>query len=104
MFFHYKLENRKEVMDIMAEWKKLYEEKNIKNGYHIWLIELGLDNNLIALTEGYKDGADYYTAMNTDNAMMEAEASALWAKMSKYVTSIENIYGSPRPDLGFVKK
>lgn len=104
MFFHYKLENRKEVMDIMTEWKKLYEEKNIKNGYTIWLIELGLDNNLIALTEGYKDGADYYTAMNTDNAMMEAEASALWAKMSKYVTSIENIYGSPRPDLGFVKK
>jgi hypothetical protein len=63
-----------------------------------------LDNNLIALTEGYKDGADYYTAMETDNAMMEAEASALWGKMSKYITSIENVYGSPRPDLGFVKK
>ena len=51
MFFHYKLENRKEIMDIMKEWKKLYEDKNIKNGYSIWLIELGLDNNMIALTE-----------------------------------------------------
>jgi hypothetical protein len=104
MFFHYKLENRKEIMDIMMEWKKLYEEKNIKNGYTIWLIELGLDNNLITLTESYKDGADYYTSMETDNALMEAEASALWAKMSPFITSVENKYGNQRPDLGFVKK
>jgi len=103
MFFHYKLENRKEVMDIMMEWKKLYEEKNIKNGYNIWLIELGLDNNMIALTESYKDGADYYTSMEADNALMEAEASALWAKMSTFITSVENKYGNQRPDLGFVK-
>jgi hypothetical protein len=104
MFFHYKLENRKEIMDIMKEWKKLYEDKNIKNGYSIWLIELGLDNNMIALTENYKDGADFYATQKEDNALMEAEAGALWGKMSKFVTSIENKYGSPRPDLGFVKK
>ena len=104
MFFHYKLENRKEVMDIMTEWKKLYEEKNIKNGYTIWLIELGLDNNMVVLTENYKDGADYYTSMEADNALMEAEASALWAKMSPFITSVENKYGNQRPDLGFVKK
>ena len=103
MFFRYKLENRKEVMDIMLEWKKLYEEKNIKNGYTIWLIEVGLDNNMIALTESYKDGADYYTSMESDNALMEAEASALWAKMSPFITSVENKYGKPRPDLGFMK-
>jgi hypothetical protein len=104
MFFHYKLENRKEVMDIMNEWKKLYEEKNIKNGYTIWLIELGLDNNMIALTESYKDGADYYTSMEADNALMETEASALWSKMSPFIISVENKYGNQRPDLGFVKK
>jgi hypothetical protein len=101
MFFHYKLENRKDVMDIMTEWKKLYEEKNIKNGYTIWLMELGLDNNMIALTESYKDGADYYTSMEADNALMEKEASALWSKMSPFITNIENIFGNQRPDLGF---
>jgi hypothetical protein len=104
MFFHYKLENRNEVMDIMKEWKKLYEDKNIKNGYTIWLIELGLDNNMIALTENFKDGADYYAAQKEDNALMEAEASALWNKMAPFITSIENKYGNQRPDLGFVKK
>jgi hypothetical protein len=101
MFFHYKLENRKEVMDIMTEWKELYQEKNIKNGYTVWLMELGRDNNMIVLTESYKDGADYYTAMEADNATMEAEAKALWTKMSVYITSVENKYGNQRPDLGF---
>ena len=101
MFFHYKLENRKEVMDIMTEWKQLYESKNIKNGYTIWLMELGLDNNSVVLTESYKDGADYYTSTEADNALMEAEAKALWTKMSQYITSIENKYGNQRPDLGF---
>ena len=27
MFFKYKMENRKEIMDILSEWKKLYEDK-----------------------------------------------------------------------------
>jgi hypothetical protein len=103
MFFHYKLENRKEVTDIMKEWKKLYQDKKISTGYSIWLIELGEDNNMMALTENYKDGADFYTTQKEDNALMEAEANALWAKMSPFITSIENKYGSPRPDLGFVK-
>jgi len=103
MFFHFKLENRKEIMDILTEWKDLYQEKNIKTGYTIWLIELGLDNNMMALTENYKDGADYYTTTKEDNASMEAEANALWAKMSLYITSVENKYGNQRPDLGFVK-
>jgi len=104
MFFHYKLENRKEVMEIMTEWRNLYEDKNIKNGYAIWLIELGEDNNMIALTESFKDGADFYTSQKEDNALMEAEASALWAKMAPFITSIENKYGNQRPDLGFVKE
>jgi hypothetical protein len=104
MFFTYKMENRKEIREILAEWKKLYEDKNISTGYNIWLIELGLENNMIALTEAYKDGADYYTTTKEDNALMDTEANALWAKMSKFLTSIENKYGSPRPDLGYVKK
>ncbi|MCW8818252.1 MAG: hypothetical protein OQK52_10300, partial [Ignavibacteriaceae bacterium] len=83
---------------------KLYEEKNIKNGYTIWLIELGLDNNMIALTENYKDGADYYTSMEADNTTMKDEASALWAKMSPFISNIENKYGNQRPDLGFAKE
>ena len=102
--FHFKLENRQELLGVLKEWKKLYEDKNIKNGYSIWIVELGLDNNMMVLTEYFKDGADFYTSQKEDNALMEAEASVLWAKMSPFLTSVENKYGSPRPDLGYVKK
>lgn len=104
MYFRFKLENRKELLAILKEWKKLYEDKNIKNGYSIWMVELGLDNNMMVLTESFKDGEDFYTSQKEDNTLMEAEASALWAKMSPFIVSIENKYGSPRPDLGYVKK
>ncbi len=104
MFFHYRLENRKEVMDILAEWKQLYQDKNIKNGYAVWLIELGLDNNTIVITESFKDGADFHNSTKEDNALMEEEASVLWAKMAPFITSVENKYGNQRPDLGFVKE
>jgi hypothetical protein len=89
-------------MDILAEWKKLYQDKNIKNGYAVWLIELGLSNNMIAITESFKDGADFHNSTKEDNALMEEEASALWAKMAPFITSVENKYGNQRPDLGFV--
>ena len=59
---------------------------------------------MVVLTENYKDGADYYTSMEADNALMEAESKALWAKMSPFITNYENKYGNQRPDLGFVKE
>lgn len=104
MYFHFKLENRKEVLAILKEWKKLYEDKNINSGYSIWLVELGLDNNMMVLTENYKDGADFYTTTKENDALMEAEATILWNKMAPLLTSIEQKYGNLRPDLGYVKK
>ena len=59
---------------------------------------------MIALTENYKDGEDFYATSEVDNALMGDEATALWAKMSPYITSVENKYGNQRPDLGFVKE
>ena len=104
MYFHYKLENRKEVMEVLKEWKKLYESKNISNGYSIWLVEMGLDNDMIVLTEYFKDGADFYSAQKEDNALMEAEATALWNKMAPLLVDVKNKYGNRRPDLSYIKK
>lgn len=40
MFFHFKLENRNEVMEIMTEWKRLYEEKILKTDIQSGLLNL----------------------------------------------------------------
>ncbi len=104
IFFHYKLEKRKEVMEVLKEWKKLYEDKNITHGYDIWLMDMGMDNNLMVLTEQAKDGKDFYQAMDDIDKKVQQEEQKLWAKFSPLVTSIEQKFGKIRPDLSYYKK
>jgi hypothetical protein len=104
MYFHFKLEKRKEVMEVLKEWKKLYESKNINTGYSIWLVEMGLDNDMVVLTEYFKDGADFYTTTKEIEAATETEATILWNKMAPLLVDIKNKYGNRRPDLSYIKK
>jgi hypothetical protein len=104
VFFTFKLEKRKEVLDILAEWKELYEKNNIPDGWSTWIIEIGEKNNMFAISEIAKDGAGFYAAMKENSEKLKDEEEKLWAKFSANVLSIEQKYGKPRPDLGFVKK
>lgn len=104
IFFTFKLEKRDEVLDVIAEWKALYEKNNIPDGWSTWLIEVGEKNNMIAMTEFAKDAQSFYSAMKENSEKMKAEEEKLWAKFSANVISIEQKFGKPRPDLGFVKK
>lgn len=103
-FFDYKLEKRQEVLDILAEWKALYEKNNIPDGWDIWLPEVGLANNSIALTEYGTDAASFYAAMKENSDKMKEEEHALWEKFSANVISFSEVFGKPRPDLTYTKK
>ncbi|MDP2363435.1 MAG: hypothetical protein Q8M94_06650, partial [Ignavibacteria bacterium] len=74
------------------------------NGYSIWLVEMGLDNDMVILTEYSKDGADYYSTMKENSALVKAEEDILWAKMAPLLVDIKNKYGNRRPDLSYIKK
>ena len=104
VFFTYKLEHRKEVLDILAEWKALYEKNNIPDGWSTWIIEVGERNDMMAITESAKDGASWYANMEENSELLKEEEQVLWQKFSQYVTSMEQKFGSPRPDLGFVNE
>jgi hypothetical protein len=104
IFFTYKLEKRKEVMEVLADWKALYEKNNIADGWSIWLIEIGMQNNMIALTEVAKDGASFYANTKENSDKLKAEEDVLWARLSANVLSIEQKYGKPRSDLSYYKK
>jgi hypothetical protein len=104
IFFHYKLEKRQEVLDVLAEWKALYEKNNIPDAWTIWIPEVGLDNNMMALTEVYKDGQSYFSAMKENSKKIKDEEAKLWAKFSVNILDIKEIFGKPRPDLTYIKK
>jgi hypothetical protein len=101
VFFTFKLEKRDEVLDIIAEWKELYEKNNIPDGWSTWSIELGESNNMMAFTEVAKDGASFYANMEENSEKLKEEEQKLWAKLSASVLSMEQKFGMPRPDLGF---
>ena len=68
------------------------------------MIEVGEQNNMFAITESYKDGASFYAAMDENSAKLKEAEEKLWAKLSANVLSMEQKFGAPRPDLGFVKE
>jgi hypothetical protein len=104
LFFTYKTEKRKEVLGLLADWKALYEKENIPDGYSIWLMEMGMDNNMIVLSENAKDGASFYSNMKENSEKVKAEEQKLWEKFSPNILSIHEYYGRPRPDLSYTKK
>jgi len=104
IFFTFKLEKRQEVLDVIAEWKALYEKHNIPDGWSTWIIEIGEQNNMMAFTEVAKDAASFYSAMEENSAKLKEEEQKLWAKLSANVLSMEQHYGKPRPDLSYFKK
>lgn len=104
IFFTFKLEKRKEVMDILAEWKALYEKNNIPDGWDIWQIDLGLDNNTMVLTEVAKDGESFFANVKENSDKLKDEEYKLWEKFSANITSFKEVYGKPRPDLSYFKK
>lgn len=103
-FFKFKLEKRNELLGVLREWKSLFESENINSGYNIWMVELGLDNDLMILTEYFKDGEDYHKTVKEIESKIKEEEKSLWAKMSLLLTEIEQKYGWIRPDLSYTKK
>jgi hypothetical protein len=104
IFFTFKIEKKKEILDVIAEWKALYEKNNIPDGWSTWSIEIGEQNNLMAFSESAKDEASFYANMKENSEKLKEEEDKLWAKLAANLLTIEEKYGQPRPDLGFVKE
>jgi hypothetical protein len=104
IFFTFKIEKKKEVLDVIAEWKELYEKNNMSDGWSVWSIELGEQNNMMALSESAKDAASFHANMKENSEKLKAEEDKLWAKLAANLLTVEEKYGQPRPDLGFVKE
>jgi hypothetical protein len=104
IFFKFKIEKKKEVLDVIAEWKALYEKNNMSDGWSVWSIELGEQNNMMALSESAKDAASFYANMEENSSKLKEEEQKLWAKLAANLLTVEEKYGQPRADLSYYKK
>jgi len=67
-------------------------------------MEIGENNNMIALTEFAKDAVDFHQAMDAVSKQLKAEEDELWGKLAPNILKIEQKYGKVRPDLSYYKK
>lgn len=102
-FYLFKPEDRKQVMDLGAQIKKLYTDKKIKTPFEVWFADFGEKNNLIVVTTEAKDAVDFYQTTNSDNAMLGKDMDAIWKKMSPMLEHFEDKNGYIRPDLSYMK-
>lgn len=103
-FIHYKMDKRKEVMDILKEWKALYEKNNFPDAYDIYTMELGQDNNQIVVYDWAKNAVDYYKNDSDKSKEMKAEEHKLVQKITPYLTKMKEFNGWPRHDLDYIAK
>jgi hypothetical protein len=104
IFFTYSNDKRQEVLDVLAEWKALYEKNNIPDGWSSWFPEVGFQNNMIVILESAKNAADFYAEMDKNSKVLKDEEHKLWEKLAANVLTVEDKYGRPRPDLEYIKK
>jgi hypothetical protein len=102
-FYTYKPEDRQQVMDLGAKFKKLNEEKKVETPYTVWLADLGEHNNLIVVTTIAKDAVSFYQQMDKDNATLGKEGDDLWNKMITMLEHFDHKNGHTRPDLSYMK-
>jgi hypothetical protein len=102
-FYTYKPEYRKQVMDIGAEFKKLYQDKGIEDSYDVWMPDMGEKNNLIIVTTMAKDAVSFYQQQDKDNALLGKEGDALWNKMQPMLENFNHINAHMRPDLSYTE-
>ncbi len=103
-FFHYKMDKRKEVMDVLKEWKALYEKNNFPDAYDIYTMDMGQDNNEIAVFDWAKNAVDYYKNDGDKSKEMKEDEHKLYEKITPYIMSMHEFNGWPRPDLDYIAK
>jgi len=101
-FIHYKMDKRKEIMDVLKEWKALYEKNNSPDAYDIYTMDMGQDNNEIVVYDWAKNAVDYYKNDSDKSKEMKEAEHKLYEKITPYITKMKEFHGWPRHDLNYI--
>jgi len=91
-----------EAREVSKEWKALYENKGIKNGYRIYTGGMGTETPLYIVVRWAKDAADYAAQIAEEDKMLGEEAQALGQKTMAITRRIVRKDGRMRPDLSYM--
>lgn len=92
-----------EMMKILKEWKELYAKHKIKEGYRVYLGDLGTDMPMVLFVTPSKDRVSWATGSDKIDKILGDEQKVLLKKTFSIVQRFEHKNGTMRPDLAYTK-
>lgn len=85
----------------MQAVKKMFEEKGSKTHYRIYRSAFGNMGSFYMVAIAAKDGVTYEQMSVENEKLLGPEAQAVFGKVMKHVTKMEEVSGRMRPDLAY---
>jgi hypothetical protein len=102
MYFYYNQINQQEVMDLVKEWKQLYEDHQIDRGYSVFTNGFGHEGPVLVVHSWATSPADYAMMVEKRNEKFGDKGRELWERTEKLAYRIDNKTGWFLPELSYV--
>jgi len=87
--------------EAMMEVKKMYENKGSKIYYRVYRSGFGSMGSFYMVAIAAKDGTTFELMHHENEKLLGPEAQAIYGKVMKHVTKMEEYTGRMRPDLAY---
>jgi hypothetical protein len=91
-----------EVLEVVKEWKALYEAKEIKHGYEIWSPGFGHEGPVLIVIDWDVDAASYQIRKAVEATLLGDEAKALSEKTRKLFYKMDKVEGMILPEVSYM--
>lgn len=93
-----------EMMELIKEYKKLYESKKIEEGYRVYMGSVGTEMGMVLFVQPAKSRVDFATLSDKQDEILGNDGKKLWDKVVAITQKFEHLDGVMRPDLSHQPK
>lgn len=82
-----------EVKEVLENWRKLYEAKDVEMGFRVFTGFLGIEQPLYILTTWAENALEYQLNIEKSSKILGEEGISLWNNMYEFVNTTETLEG-----------
>jgi hypothetical protein len=92
-YYHFTPGSEKQVDQLLAAWKNLYEQKGVDNGYRVFRGTIGIEQPLVIFTSWAKSPLEHQQNLDNNIELLGEEGSVLWISMLELARKVETVEG-----------
>ena len=96
--------NEDEMMELIKEYKKLYETKKIEEGYRVYMGSVGTEMGMVLFVQPAKSRVDFAMLSDKQDEILGKDAQKLWDRVVAITQKFEHHDGVMRSDLSLKSK